>query len=313
MQIADFNNPSERKKLIAAVTLGVVAILFLWWTFIGFGGSPTTSTPRNSTATGPSTIAGNQPVRPERTQPQAQTPGEINGDLLNQLQPVKCCPAPPGVPDASRNIFAYYEGPPVQSSTNGPTPPPATPTPTPPVLVAAVSPSNIYARTGDFTLEVTGDKFTSEMKIFLDGKEMPTKYKNAQQLSTIVPAAMIAGPGQRQVLVRTSDGRLYSNNSMLTVNPPPTPNYNYVGIIGTQHFTGDIALVQDKNNKELLNVQRGDVLSGRFRVTSISDKELVLTDTTLKIKHSLPMSNEGEKLTPGMRPNPKVDADDDEP
>ena len=38
----------------------------------------------------------------------------------------------------------------------------------------------------------------------------------------------------------------------------------------------DTALVQDKNNKNILNVYRGDVLSGRFRVTSISDKELVL-------------------------------------
>ncbi len=58
---------------------------------------------------------------------------------------------------------------------------------------------------------------------------------------------------------------------------------------------------------------RGDVLSGRFRVTSISDKELVLTDTTLKIKHTIAMS-EGEKGSgPLARPTPRVDAEDDEP
>jgi len=60
-------------------------------------------------------------------------------------------------------------------------------------------------------------------------------------------------------------------------------------------------------------VYRGDVVGGRFRVTSISEKELVLIDTTLKIKHTLPMT-EGEKgAGPLSRPTPRVDAEDDEP
>ncbi|MGH9957671.1 MAG: hypothetical protein ACREBC_11175, partial [Pyrinomonadaceae bacterium] len=39
MQLTDISNPQERKKLIWAVGLGIAAILLLWWTFIGFGGS----------------------------------------------------------------------------------------------------------------------------------------------------------------------------------------------------------------------------------------------------------------------------------
>jgi len=64
----------------------------------------------------------------------------------------------------------------------------------------------------------------------------------------------------------------------------------------------------------MLSVLRGDVIGGRFRVTSISEKELVVVDTSLKIKHILPMS-EGDK-TPGgplSRPTPRVDSEDDEP
>src|SRR6185503_9604477 len=57
-----------------------------------------------------------------------------------------------------------------------------------------------------------------------------------------------------------------------------------------QNRVTDTALVQDKNNKNILTVYRGDILSGRFRVTSISEKELVLTDTSLKIKHTIAMS-----------------------
>ena len=64
----------------------------------------------------------------------------------------------------------------------------------------------------------------------------------------------------------------------------------------------------------IVNVHRGDVLSGRFRVTSISEKELVMMDTTLKIKHTLAMT-EGDKSfgNPMSRPTPRVESEDDEP
>jgi hypothetical protein len=61
-------------------------------------------------------------------------------------------------------------------------------------------------------------------------------------------------------------------------------------------------------------VQRGDVVSGRFRVTSIADREVVLVDTNLKIKHLLTLTGEGDKGSfPQGRPTPKVAAEDDEP
>jgi hypothetical protein len=175
-----------------------------------------------------------------------------------------------------------------------------------------VSPANTFARTGDFTLEVAGDKFTSQMRIVIDNTELPTRYISPQQLSATVPANLIANAGSRQVMTRSADGKLYSNAVTLAVNAPPTPNYTYVGIIGTRRYI-DTAILQDKGSKETLNVQRGDLLGGRFRVTSISEKELVLVDTNLKIKHTLAFSVSGEKGNPTQRPTPRPDSDDDQP
>ena len=124
---------------------------------------------------------------------------------------------------------------------------------------------------------------------------------------------MITAPGARQIVVRTPDNRLYSNPLAINVAAPPTPNYTYIGIISPQNRVTDTALVQDRNNRNVVSVYRGDVIGGRFRVTSISEKELVVVDTSLKIKHILPMT-EGDKTGgPMSRPTPRVDSEDDEP
>jgi hypothetical protein len=81
-------------------------------------------------------------------------------------------------------------------------------------------------------------------------------------------------------------------------------------LIGRRSFN-DTAVLQDKNNKDLLNVQRGDVVGGRFRINSISDKEVVLVDTTLKIRHTLPFSTETSSNQ--ARPTIRRPATDDEP
>jgi hypothetical protein len=306
MQKINLGNPGEQKKLIWAVVLGLAAIVFLWWTFFGFGGS-SNPTPNNR---GAALLNASPVARPVSNQGRSQTVLQVKGDLLNQLRPILFHPMTLSVPEAKRNIFAYYEE--LKPVAAVPVAPSPTPTATPPVLLAAVSPSNVYARTGDFTLEATGDKFTAEMRLTMDGHELSTVYTSPQQLSASVPAAMIANPGGRQIVVRSPDGKLYSNPAVINVTPPPTPNYSYVGIIGTSRHL-DTAILQDKGSKEILNVQRGDVLGGRFRVTSIADKELVLMDTNLKIKHTLPFS-EGERgANPLQRPTPKVQGDDDEP
>src|SRR6185369_5679347 len=303
MQLVDLNKPGEKKKLISAGVLGLAAIIVLYWVFIGFGSStPTTTRPQPTPS-------------PQRA---GQTTQRPNGPAVSQdvqdaakFTEIVYQTSSYNAPDARRNIFAYYE-PPVVVKPPSPTPTPS-PSPPPPVLLASVTPSNVYARTADFKLEVAGDRFTSAMRIYVDGRELPTTYKNPQQVSTTVPASFIANPGARNVVVRTPDNQLFSNEATINVAAPPTPNFSYIGIISPENRVADTAVVQDKSNKNVLSVYKGDVIGGRFRVTSISDKELVLIDTTLKIKHTLAMT-EGDKSAGALsRPTPRVDAEDDEP
>jgi hypothetical protein len=304
MQLVDLSKPGEKKKLIVAGSLGLAAILVLYWVFIGFDSGSTAATSRPQVTPSP--------------QRAGQTPQRPNGPAVSQevknlavFTEVNFPPSSYNAPEARRNIFAYYE-PPVIAKPAPSTPTP-TPEPPPPVLLASVSPSNVYARTSDFKLEVAGDKFTPAMRIYVDGRELPTTYKNPQQVSATIPASFISNPGARNVVVRTPDNQLYSNQQTINVAAPPTPNFSYIGIISPTNRIADTALVQDKSNKNILSVLKGDVIGGRFRVTSISDKELVLTDTSLKIKHSLAMT-EGDKSAGALsRPTPRVDAEDDEP
>jgi hypothetical protein len=305
MQVSDIRNPAERNKLILAAVLGLVAILFLWWTFFGFGSSSNNVSPRPTGQTTPSVAS--RGVAPKAA---TQSVEEFKGTDLDQLQPVNQNYQTVSATEARRNIFVYYE-PLVKVPEPFSTPTP-TPTPTPPVLLASLSPANVYAGTGNFTMEIAGDKFTSQLRAVIDNTELATRYIGPQQFSATVPASLIANPGSLQVMLRSADGKLYSNAASLSVTAPPVPNYSYVGILGTVHHI-DTAILQDKNSKEILNAQRGDLLGGRFRVTSISEKEVVLLDSNLKIKHKLGMISQGDRGNPTQRPTPRVDSEDDEP
>jgi hypothetical protein len=305
MQVSDIRNPAERNKLILAGGLGIVAILFLWWALFGFGSNSNKVATRPVGQASPAAVS-----RSTTTRVSPPTVAEFKTSDLDQLRPILVNSAPISAPEPKRNIFVYYEPPPPAAKVSEiPTP---TPTPVPPVLLAGLSPANVYARTGDFTLELSGDKFTPQMRVLVDSNELPTRYLNPQQLSATVPAAVIANPGGHQVMVRSADGKLYSNTQAMSVAAPPTPNYSYVGIIGTRKYI-DTAILQDKSSKETLNVQRGDLLGGRFRVTSISEKEIVFLDANLKVKHALAMTSQGDKGNPNQRPTPRVDSEDDEP
>jgi hypothetical protein len=302
MALVDLSKPGEKKILLWAAGLGFVAIVFLYWTLIGFDSGTRTPRPAASPTPTPRT-AQNIPRSNGTVSPEVQS--------LEAFTEVRYEPASYNAPDAKRNIFAYYE-PPKKPETAPSTPTP-TPEPPPPVLLASISPSNVFARTGDFKLEVAGDKFTPELRIFVDGRELATSYQSPQQLSATVAASFITNPGARQVVVRTPDNKLYSNALAINVAAPPVPNLTYIGIISPTNRVDEIALVQEKSNKNIVNAHRGDVVGGRFRVTSISEKELVLVDTTLKIKHTIAMS-EGDKSAGALsRPTPRVDAEDDEP
>ena len=293
MQLFDPKNPNEKKKMVVAAVLALVAVIVLGYVFFGGGSSKPKPNSNVIVRSSPSPTRGlNQTGSPE-------PPTED----LSIYQPVSYSGTVAAASQADRNIFSFYEPPP-------PTPKPIyvptpTPTPTPPLVANGVSPSNVYARTPtDFTMQLTGDKFTPAVHIVMDGRELPTRFISPQQLFTTVPASMIANPGTRQVMARTSDGHLYSNSVALNVSPPPAPNFTYVGLIGKPRFN-DIAVLQDKSSKDLINVQRGGSVGGRFRVLSISEKEVVLIDEQLKIRHPLPFTQDPSSGAP-FRTTPRV-------
>src|SRR5258706_8489458 len=243
MQLFDPNNPNEKKKMIAAAVLGVAAIVVLGYVF--FGGSSKKPTTTNS-------VARSSPTPTRITNVSDNVP-----DDPSVFQPLVYHGTAAASAEADRNIFAYYEPPP--PAVKVPYVPTPTPMPPPPLTVSSLMPSNIYARTGDFSLQITGDKFTPALHITIDGRDLPTRFINAQQLFTTVPSALITNPGPRQVSVRSNDGKLYSNIITLTVTPPPVPNYNYIGIIGKPRFN-DTADWEQRRRRESFNAkQSGDV------------------------------------------------------
>jgi hypothetical protein len=290
--------PAERNKMIAAIVLGAIALISLAYMFLGSSSKSTTTTVTKSS---PTPRVSKSPV-----QPVGQAPAE---EFIPT--PIKWDVSAPPVSEAGRNIFAFYvPPPPAPKLITTPTP---IPTPTPPqpnLVLASISPVNVYAHTGDFNLDVTGDKFTPETYIYIGGAEIQTRFVSPQQLSAKVPAQLISFEGGREVKVRSRDGNLFSNTATLNVMPAPVPNFTFIGVIN-RAGSNDTAILKDKNGgKDLLNVQRGDIVGGRFRVTSISVREVALVDTTLKIKHTLPFVGDNSNPS-GPRITPPPPADDD--
>src|ERR1043166_653792 len=297
MKFFDPNNPNEKKKMIAAGALGLVALLVLGYVFFGGNSMPTSNV---------NNIARTSPTPRQPTTGPAQEPPP---DDCSQCREVVFNGMLPPASEANRNIFAYYI-PPSPTPKPLPTLAPPSPTPTPPLTASSLSPSNVYARTpADFALQVTGNNFTPAVHIFVDGRDLPTRFISAQQLFTTVPQSLITNPGVRQVEVRTPDRRLYSNLITLNVTPPPTPNFNYVGLIAKPRFN-DTAVIQEKGSKDFFNVQRGDPVGSRFKVVSISEREIKLIDTTLKIVHTIAFSTDQSTGGPYRPPARTVD---DEP
>jgi hypothetical protein len=303
-------NPSERNKMIAAIVLGTIAIISVGYLLFSGG---TTPPPRPSNSNSRTTVSQTTTVtRPAVVQTVAEVRSEQLPTPVDYTRPVAASS------EVGRNIFGFYEAPQPQPAAPKPSPVPS-PTPPPPLLVSAVSPQTVFARTGDFNLEVNGDKFVPGAQVYVNEAQVPTKYVSPQLLSAKVPAAMITNEGARQVIVRAQNGKLYSNNATLVIQAPPAPNFNFIGFLRTLRMM-DTAMLEDKGTHSQVSVQRGDVVGGRFRVSSISEREIVLIDTSLRIKHSIPFSGGQPSRSgfsiqpqqPQQPPQPPADADESE-
>jgi hypothetical protein len=289
MAFVDIKNPAERNKLIAAILLGVVALAALYFAFGRslFGSSTkaaTTSTPTPKPS-----------VSPGKDNFKLPTAEEQNFQDVTTL--IVYNPRTAGAPDPGRNIFAFYEPPPptpyspTPVRTPPPTPPP-TPGPTPHFVVSYIGPENVYAGSRGFRLEVNGDRFTPDARIYFSQTEMPTTYVNGQKLVTDIPSNLIAGEGPRQVIVQTPDGKKYSNQVMLSVQAPPKPQFEYIGMIGRKRYNNDTAYFLEKGKQTPFGARLNDVVGGSFRLVSIQPAEVTFVDVNLGFRHKIAVTKQ---------------------
>ena len=272
------------------MVLGVLSLSSLWF---AFGGSIFSRKPTVTVSVSP-------------TPKPSASPGARNGELTmptaNELDslystiPVVYTPTAFGAPDAGRNIFAFYEPPPPTPYVapipviKTPTPiPPPPPTPEAPLKLNVLLPQSAYAGSKGFRLEVIGEKFTPESRIYFAGAELPTTFVSPQKLVADVPASFIAVEGDKQIIVQTPDGKLYSNQFMFSVQAPPRPAFQYIGMIARKGFNNDTAYFQEQNKPTPFGARLNDVVAGRFRVFSISANEIILEDVSQCFRHKLPL------------------------
>jgi hypothetical protein len=282
MKLFEGKSPSERNKIIVALVLGVLSVLAIGnMIFHPFSGSKKTV---NVNLSPTPTVS----ASPNRTGDTVVTalPQQSEINRVYETTPISV-QYPPGGNDAGRNIFAFYEPPIPTPYSPTPVPPVVikqtpTVTPTPPnVVLSFISKQSAYAGEPGFKLDVGGDKFTPETYIFFNGAQLPTKYVSPQQLSAEIPSNYVAGVGQKVIEVKSTDGKLFSNPIYFNVIAPPLPQFQYLGNVSRKRGNNDTAYIMEQGKTTPSSFRLNDIISGRFRLVSISPAKLLVQDINL--------------------------------
>lgn len=143
-------------------------------------------------------------------------------------------------------------------------------------------------------MEVSGDRFTPEAKIYIDGSPLKTNFVSAQQLTATLTEAQFAKEGQRQVVIQTTDGTANSNPLSITIMAPPRPtSLQYIGMIGRKRYNNDTAYFTETGKQTPFGARLNDVVASRFRVVDISATGVVLEDVSLGFRHRLAITTAG--------------------
>lgn len=308
MPVLEGKSTSERNKIIAAVLLGVLALVSLWFAFgPSIGGSTKVTVSASPT---PSRANSNS----RRDLEPVSMPSREEQMFGYETTPVSYTPGMFGAPEPGRNIFAFYEPPPPCPEC----PPPPTPTPRPVVVtptpafpfeMRAASPQSVYAGSKSFRIEVAGERFTPDAKIYFGDVELPTSFVSGERLAANVPANLIAGEGPKQIVVRTPDNSKYSLPTNIIVQPPPRPNFTYIGMIARKRYNNDTAYFMEQGKQTPTAVRLNDVVGGRFRLINLDAERVVLEDVNLGFRHEVKLDRTVQTAGrfptgPGGRPLP---------
>lgn len=287
--------------MIAAAILCVASLLALYMAFgkSFFGGTTTAVTVKVSPTPRPG-------VPPPANRGDNVLPSTDEQNFVYQTTPVIYNPSRAGAPDAGRNIFAFHEPPPPCKGVECPQPPPPPPTPMPtpipappPPIMIAAAPQSVYAGQKGFRLEVSGNEFPADARIYFNQNEMKTTFVNAQRIYTDVPANYITQEGPRQVIVQTPDGKLYSNQVLLRVQAPPKPSLQYIGMIARMRYNNDTAYFIEPGDDKPVGRRLNDVVGGRFRLVNISAEEVIFEDVNLGFRHPVALNKTPAPAGPG--------------
>lgn len=281
---------SEKKKQYLAIGLAVSAFLTIVYSvFFSDSGSssPKTAVVRSQRPVDKVIPGINAPISGSQS-----SGGQQAGNQFTLVsQPLELDGIGSSVsPQGGRNIFVY---PPPPTPTPTPTPKPTPPPPPPPFSISGLNPANAIAHTADFTLTVFGKGLPTDSRVMINGVGYPTKVVNDTQLKASIPASAIANPGQLQVEVRGSSdpSKFFSNRIGFNVSAPPIPQYRYMGLIVKGGVS--IAYLRDEGESDLQGVKVGQKLGSRWQIFSISPGEIIISDTTINIKHRIPFTGEG--------------------
>jgi len=145
----------------------------------------------------------------------------------------------------------------------------------------------VYAGSRGFRLEINGERMLPDAKVYLSQSELKTTFVNEGKIVADVPANFITSEGPRQIIIQTPDGKKYSQAVSLTVQAPPKPAFQYIGMIARKRSNNDTAYFMEQGRQTPISARLTDVVGGRFRLISISAEETIFEDVNLGFKHPL--------------------------
>jgi len=77
---------------------------------------------------------------------------------------------------------------------------------------------------------------------------------------------------------------------MFTVQAPPKPTLQYIGIVGRLRYNNDTAYFTETGKPTPFTHRLNDIVGGRFRLVDISPAQVIFEDISLGFRHTIPIS-----------------------
>lgn len=184
--------------------------------------------------------------------------------------------------------------------------------PTGPSLTS-LAPNSATAGAAQFTLTLNGANFTSDAQVKWNTTDLVTTFVNANQVTAVVPAALIASAGSATVTVLNVTDNLMSNGQTFTINPAApgiaslVPNTALVGVAtGVITITGTAlagaTVTVDGNSVTPTSNSATQIVLPSQTFANTGNKTIVITTAGGSANTSIAVSNPAPVLS-GINPS----------